>query len=239
MSKKLVIFVLVGLVFLASCNPAVVQPVRVVEKNKTEINIGSTLSAVRVGDIYSTSGYHNSFVIYPDIMLRYGVENGVDAGLRIWQIFGVIMDVKWQFLGDRTSTFASSVDFELGWSWSPFPYYLPDGGYLTGIPIVSGIAVGGDVMVSDFLSVYLSSKLRFTFMADYDKYYPEPVTMDSGYLYSSRSYEPLMGLVSINSLGLVVLPKNNFSVVAEFSLGISLLNNLTPVAFSVVPRIKF
>jgi hypothetical protein len=48
-----------------------------------------------------------------------------------------------------------------------------------------------------------------------------------------------MGLVSINSLGLVVLPKNNFSVVAEFSLGISLLNNLTPVAFSVVPRIKF
>jgi hypothetical protein len=237
MKRGLFSLVILSILTLVGCNPAVVQPVRVVEKNKTELNIGSTLSAVRVADIYN--GYHNSLVIYPDIMLRYGVENGVDVGLRIWQIFGVIMDVKWQFLGDRTSTFASSVDFELGWSWSLFPYYLPDGGYLTGIPIVSGIAVGGDVMISEFLSVYLSSKLRFTFMANYDKYYPEPVIMDSGYLYSSRSYEPLMGLVSIDSLGLVVLPKNNFSVVAEFSLGISLLNNLTPVAFSVVPRIKF
>jgi hypothetical protein len=93
MKRGLLSLVILSILTLVGCNPAVVQPVRVVEKNKTELNIGSTLSAVRVADIYN--GYHNSFVIYPDIMLRYGVENGVDAGLRIWQIFGVIMDVKW------------------------------------------------------------------------------------------------------------------------------------------------
>jgi hypothetical protein len=244
-----IIFLL--LIFLVGCTPAIVQPVRVVEKGKLEIGLGGTLSVVRVKTPYTESGYNNSIAVYPDLSARYGFENGFDFGIRPWGFPGGIMDVRWQFLGDRDSTFASSLDFELGYGLMPYVSLL--NGDIEGLSVVSSVGIGGDMMVCDFLSVYLSSKFRFSFWPIYD-YISMPavyqqgndsiystITMGDGYnsYLDSVLSNRLTGLLIIGSLGAVILPKYNFSLVVEVSIGKSLKSGVMPLGFSIVPRIKF
>jgi len=239
------------LIFLVGCTPAIVQPVRVVEKGKLEIGLGGTLSVVRVKTPYTESGYNSSIAVYPDLSARYGFENGFDFGIRPWGFPGGIIDVRWQFLGDRDSTFVSSLDFELGYGLMPGVLLL--NGYIKGVSVVSSVGIGGDMMVCDFLSVYLSSKFRFSFWPIYD-YTPVPVAYQqgNGSIYSTitmgdgyNSYldsvlsNRLTGLLIIGSLGAVILPKYNFSLVVEVSIGKSLKSDVVPLGFSIVPRIKF
>jgi hypothetical protein len=250
-----IIFLL--LIFLVGCTPAIVQPVRVVEKGKLEVGLGGTLSVVRVKTSYTESGYNSSIAVYPDLSARYGFENGFDFGIRPWGFPGGIMDVRWQFLGDRDSTFASSLDFELGYGIMPHVLLPAAGGVgITGVSVVSSVGIGGDMMVCDFLSVYLSSKFRFSFwpVYDYSQFISMPavyqqgndsiystITMGDGYssyLYSVVSNR-LTGLLIIGSLGAVILPKYNFSLVVEVSIGKSLKSDVMPLGFSIVPRIKF
>lgn len=235
MKIKVLIFLIGISLILSSCSIGAFQYPRTLNKGKLELGIGTANSIYpNTYQDYYTNYTILSFVSYPDIFFRVGLEDNVDVGLRYWLPLGFMSDVKYMFIGDRESPFAASFDFEFGTTFQPF-YYLTTSGLL--IDLAAGLYF--DYMPVDVISIYGGLKLRNVF--NIENTYPEPIPVyNSSYYYGSTSPRGIPTFLTLMStFGFALLPKYNYTILFEINFSKSLFSDMWAFAPCLGIKIKF
>lgn len=212
-------------IFIFGCSIGVYNYPRTVEKDRLSLNVGYFAT---IRDSYSyIYGPYVSVVGYPEIFLRYGLEDNLDVGLRLFGL-GFLSDVKYQFLGDKESFLASSFDLEFGATYLPFPlnYYS----YSPSMIFNIGVATLFDVMWIKLFSTYFGLKFRFT----YSIFSPPYFTGSDNLTVPSP-----VGILFIGIFGISFLNGYNYGVNFELSFMKSLLSDAWGVSPSLIVRVKF
>jgi len=113
---RIVLWLLV-LIFTGCASMSTMQTARVTEKGKFDYLVDGGFSHYVTPQ--SPTDFLNSFR-FAELGVRYGVSDHLDAGLKINSGFTMLLDLKYQLLGDKNSILAGSVG--LGGSYMSFKF---------------------------------------------------------------------------------------------------------------------
>lgn len=156
--------------------------------------------------------------------MRYGISDNTDTGVRIWLPLGFISDIKWQFIGDRESKIAASLDFDFGVNYVFYPvnYYSP---VVPGIILTASLAPFMDILIVNDFSIYIGLRIR-------SSYIPVVIT----YMEYPFQIFPLE-INAIGTIGISLMNSYNYNILLEMNIMKSLFY-LEKWAFSPAIGIK-
>lgn len=203
--SKFLLFLSIFLLF--SCIGNFYQSTKPVEKDRFALYIGSGnffIETINSNYILIPQIITNTNIIYSsnlllvsntvintylhtifNLGLRYGLNNNMDVGIRIWN-YGAIIDTKWMFL--ENPTFRAAFDFEFGYcgTWEVGFMYIHD------------------VIIFPWLTYYFNFKWRYYF-TNY---------INDNEIYDA-TFRRINGIMFSPNMGIVLFTDKNYNLLFE------------------------